>query len=359
MTELMAAILDSFPGYVALLDAEGFVFTSNCGWTDLNKGAGHDSIACAPVGDNYLVALREAISQGHEHAHCILDALNELREEPSGSRLERTCSSSDGKLLAFVAARLRRPTGGVVLTALDVTAWANSARALQHAQRDLMKAAQLAVAGELVGGITPDLRQPLTSLQMNLETADYLMRQTPANVGAVATIMTEAVTDTRRLRDSVQVLQDLVTRREPTLGNVALGSIVADVVRLVQSEAMARHVVLEHSAFGAQLEISADPNMLREAILSLLLDAIENCDTSPGAGRVAIATRASDDDHVALSVTYQRAQRPAGNEGWAVSVVRSVVDAHRAYISVEENSDLVVTVTTTWPARRDQFALTT
>ncbi|MGH7677899.1 MAG: sensor histidine kinase [Gemmatimonadaceae bacterium] len=357
-TELMSTVLDSFPGYVALLDAEGVVFGSNCGWTDLNKDAGRDSIACAPVGENYLIALREAVALGHEHAECLLDALSELREEPSRARVERRCGSSDGKLLAFVAARLRRPTGGVVLTAVDVTMWATSASALQHAQRDLMKAAQLAVAGELVGGITHDLRQPLTSLQMNLETAEYLLRQTPANVGAVATIMTEAVSDSRRLRDSVQVLQDLVSRREPSRANVVLRAAVADVVRLVQSEAMARHVVLEHSLFGEQLEISADPNMLREAVLSLLLDAIENCDTSPGAGRVSVATRVADDHHVALTVTYQRAQRVAGDEGWAVSVVRSVVDAHDAYISIEEKDDSVVTVTTTWPTGPERLALT-
>jgi signal transduction histidine kinase len=355
-TELMAVVLDSYPGYVALLDVEGNIFATNNGWTELHREYGLESIACAALGDNYVEMLQKAAESGHEHASCILDALNEIQGDSSRTRVERTCGSSDQKLLAFVAAPLHRPMGGIVVTAVDVTSWATSARALQNAQRDLMKAAQLAVAGELIGGITHDLRQPLTSLQMNLETVDFLLRQPSASPSSTSGVMADAIVDAQRVRDSIQVLQDLVTRREPHLVSVALGSVVAEVVRLLQSEALARHVVLERSVFGAELEITADPTMLHEAVLSLLLDAIENSDTNPGAARVSIATRAVDGAKVALEVSYQRRQRSSNNEGWGLSVVRSVADAHGAFISIEETADLSVVVTTTWPTERDRFA---
>src|SRR5262245_25982219 len=87
---------------------------------------------------------------------------------------------------------------------------ADGARALQRAQHDLLRAAQLAVAGELVGGIAHDLRQPLAALEMNVSVAQNLLRRDAPDVTGALAALEDAITGAELLRESLQVLQDLV-----------------------------------------------------------------------------------------------------------------------------------------------------
>src|SRR5262249_37669530 len=120
-----------------------------------------------------------------------------------------------------------------------------SVRALHQARQELMRAAQLAVAGELVGAITHDLRQPLTALQMDVGVAIHLLRQKAPAVPDALNALEDVLADELRVQESLQVLQDLVARREPRREQIALGAIAAEVARLVGTEASARHVTLD------------------------------------------------------------------------------------------------------------------
>src|SRR5262245_60831224 len=87
--------------------------------------------------------------------------------------------------------------------------------ALRHARSELRRAAQFAVAGELVASITHDLRQPLTAVEMNISAAiHFLRRRAPAIEDAVEAL-DDALRQQHRMRDALQVLQDLAVRREP------------------------------------------------------------------------------------------------------------------------------------------------
>jgi hypothetical protein len=223
-------------------------------------------------------------------------------------------------------------------------------RALEQARRDLIRTSQLAVAGELVGAITHDLRQPLTALQVNIEVATQSLHANPAQLAIALAALEDAGDDGRKLRDSVQVLHNLVAHREPIRTSVALGAIVTEVVRLVQSEADARQVRLRVVTARALPLLSADASMLREAVLSIVLDAVENAVPVDGLTRVQVDTKALDDSSVELAVTHLR--RPDSNEddAWALRVARLVAESHGATVSIESSSASETVVRTTWPA---------
>ena len=220
---------------------------------------------------------------------------------------------------------------------------------LEQSRRDLIRTSQLAVAGELVGAITHDLRQPLTALHVNLEVATQSLRQTPPQVALAIAALDDAVDDSRKLRDSVQVLQSLVSRREPIRTAVALDAIVMEVARLVQSEADARRVQLTVALARQLPPLSADASMLREAILSIVLDAIENVAPEIGAVPVRVDTKLLDDAQIELTVTHRRRPEATEDEAWALRIARSVAEAHGATVALETTATSETLVRTVWP----------
>jgi signal transduction histidine kinase len=225
----------------------------------------------------------------------------------------------------------------------------NMVSALAQARRDLVRAAQLAVAGELVGAITHDLRQPLTALQVNVEVATQALREAPPQIDVALAALGDAVDDSRKLRDSVQVLHSLAARREPTRTTVMLDAVVTEVARLVQSEADARRVQLTILLARGLPPLSADATMLREAVLSIVLDAIENAATDTIPAHVHVDTSLLDDSRVELLVTHRRREESTDDQTWALRVARSVAEAHGASVVVESAPGSEVTVRTVWP----------
>jgi C4-dicarboxylate-specific signal transduction histidine kinase len=263
-----------------------------------------------------------------------------------------TVRSLDDRQLSMSARRVRGGSA-IVVTCVDVSEWAGSVRALHQAQRELIDAAQLAVAGELVGGIAHDLRQPLAAIEMNMSVATHLLRQTPADVTSAFVALDDAMSGANVLRESVQVLQDLVAKREPAFADVNLATIVDDVIALVQAEASARGLAIERLVATAERmpSIQADASMLREATLALLLDAVENADVTVPDARVLISARPVEND-VELVVHHRAQAGPTQVSVWARSVARSVADAHGASMSIDVDTLFGTSVRTTWPAVR-------
>jgi len=226
-----------------------------------------------------------------------------------------------------------------------------STRALQRAQRDLLRTAQLAVAGELVGGIAHDLRQPLAAFEMNVSVAQNLLRRENADVGAALAALDDAILGAEQLRESVQVLQDLVAGREPRITLVDLDHAIDEVVALVRVEAAERGVALEKLTSLLTPSVHADATMLREALLSLVIDAVESCDATQLGAKVVVSARALEDGNVELVVHHQPQVNAVQGNGWARSVARSVAEAHNATLAIDSDSTLGTTVRMTWPDR--------
>jgi len=344
------ALMESFPGYVAVLDAAYTVVATNRAWIDLNVASGTRSIACAVVGDNYMTTVLSAL-ENREEATRVAALLDGARE--SGALVTPiTVRTPDDRQLSVNARRVRGGSA-IVVACVDVSEWAGSVRALHQAQRELIDAAQLAVAGELVGGIAHDLRQPLAAIEMNVSVATHLLRQTPPETTSALVALDDAIKGANVLRESVQVLQDLVAKREPAFEDVNIATIVDDVIALVQAEASARGLVIERLvAAGDRIpSIQADASMLREAVLALMLDAVENADATVPDARILISARPVE-NNVELLVHHRAQAGPAQVSVWARSVARSVADAHGASMSVDVDTLFGTTVRTTWPAVR-------
>jgi signal transduction histidine kinase len=226
------------------------------------------------------------------------------------------------------------------------------------------RAARLAIAGELVAAITHDLRQPLTAIEMNVAaalrrldpaTGDEPLGPAAARIQAAADALRDALAEQRRMRESLQVLQDLAARREPAFTSVDLGESVREVVRLVGSEASARHARLEVTIAPTIPKVAADGALVRQALLNIVLDALDaTTEGAPpgGAGPITVSVRVPTPGWVEVSVTHIGIRADA-SDGWGLALARSVADAHGASLAVSGDAARGQTVTSLWPVRHE------
>ena len=230
---------------------------------------------------------------------------------------------------------------------------------------DLARDARLVVAGELVAAITHDLRQPLTAIEMNVGAAlrrldKILLGQSPGDLiqplQAAADALRGALDEQRRMREALQVLQDLVARREPSFAPVDLAESVREVVRLVGSDGFAKRIRVDIDAPDDLPRVAADATLVRQAFLNILLDAFEATpDSTQADAPVVVAARADASGAVDVAVTHFGVHAKSGGE-WGLALARSVADVHGGSLRVSGDAEQGLTVTTRWPVVNDADA---
>jgi C4-dicarboxylate-specific signal transduction histidine kinase len=222
--------------------------------------------------------------------------------------------------------------------------------ALRHARTELERAARMALAGELVAAITHDLRQPLQAVEMNVAAALYLLRADAQAPSEAIAALVDAQEQQRRMSDALQVLQDLAVRREPFFEAVDAVSIVREVVRLVGTDALARHVPIGLEIVPPIPRVFGDAVLMHQALLNVLLDALEATSRSGQPSALVRVGIRREDSNVVITVSHVGAQleRPTVEE-WGLAVARSVVATHQGSVTTDSNAEHGISVETRWP----------
>jgi signal transduction histidine kinase len=209
---------------------------------------------------------------------------------------------------------------------------------------------RLVLSGDLVAAMTHDLRQPLTAIEMNVSAAMQLLRRPDAAIDDVLDALGGALDQEHRMRDAVQVLQDLATRREPRREACDLSAAVRDTAALVASDAQARHVTVQLDEEPSLPPVAGDGLFIRQALLNVLVAGLET--VAPEADRRNILRilvhRAGSEAEV--SVTCPGVLGISGDVAdWELSLARSVVAIHGGTMTVQPLPGGGTVVTTTWP----------
>jgi C4-dicarboxylate-specific signal transduction histidine kinase len=125
---------------------------------------------------------------------------------------------------------------------------------------------------------------------------------------------------------------------------------VHDAVMLVQGDSLARHVFIEVTVDPTVPAVSGDPVLIRQALVNVLIDALEATSLSKRKdAAITIAVRRADDAAEIQVSHFGVRAAGAGLDDWGLALARSIVAAHRATITLSGTAETGVSVVTRWP----------
>ena len=205
----------------------------------------------------------------------------------------------------------------------------------------LREAQRLSALGNLAAGVAHDVRNPLNAIKLLSSHALDNVEEGSSAAKPLSTIRKEV----DRLEDIVSGFLSLAREKElvpePNKVDVLLG----ECIHLIEKDAEDRGIAFSAELRAGDLTLNLDPKQWNRAILNLLLNAMEACESN---GRVRIFSRVSDtvctveirDNGPGLdSESLARIFEPyyttkAGGTGLGLSITRGIVEEHGGRIEI-------------------------
>lgn len=161
---------------------------------------------------------------------------------------------------------------------------------LESVRHEAARSERLAIVGELAAGIAHELRNPLTSVKLLIQTASRRSSAIQLDEKQSHIVLEEVL----RMEDSIQALLEFA--RPPALRRVRhdLRDTIRRALNLVEGRANHEKVKIVAPRAPSALMVDADPEQLHQVFLNVLLNAIESM-SDGGEVRVSATVSAPDD----------------------------------------------------------------
>ena len=151
-------------------------------------------------------------------------------------------------------------------------------------QRELLRTATLASIGELSSSIVHEMRNPLSSIKMNLQSLKREVENDPSNRELAGIADAQVRRLERMLDDLLQYGRPIEVAPEP----VSFSDLMSSVTAVVAEQARAKQVTIKAHDELLKAKLRIDPEHLCRALTNLVVNAIQ---AAPAGGTVTVRAR--------------------------------------------------------------------
>ena len=162
--------------------------------------------------------------------------------------------------------------------------------ARRQIQGQLQTAERLSAINRITKGVAHEVKNPLNAIQMHVELARMKLRKGDTEVEPQMEIIGKEI---ERLDRVVKTFLDFTRPAEVKMKEVAVDRFVQDLAELACPQANAVNVLVRLGLHAPGVTVSADPDLLKQALLNLVMNGIE---AMPKGGELGLDTRVDGDE---------------------------------------------------------------
>jgi two-component system sensor histidine kinase HydH len=145
---------------------------------------------------------------------------------------------------------------------------------LHVTRQEALRAERLAAVGQLAAGVAHELRNPLTSVKLLIQTTAQRFPSRPLDERQIMVIREEI----SRMERTIQGLLEFARPAPLHRLRHDLRDTVSRAVHLVEGRARQQHVIIREDLPGGPVWIDGDPELLHQVFVNLLLNGIDSMD---------------------------------------------------------------------------------
>lgn len=180
----------------------------------------------------------------------------------------------------------------MVVAMIDIT----NAKEMEQAA---LRQEKLAVLGKTTAGIAHEIRNPLSSIIMNLSLVENLLEEAvvtaPEEWEIVRKSLTAARTASGRIEGVIGRVVGFVKPTRPLLGCTEVNTAVGEAVELVAVLLRDSRIRLETALSGGLPPCKADPQLIGQVLLNLITNAAQAMEKRDGEKKIEVSTGREED----------------------------------------------------------------
>lgn len=256
-----------------------------------------------------------------------------------------------------------KPNASEVLTLeMKFNEMVEALRTKAKMEQKLAQTQRLSALGNLTAGIAHEIGNPLNGIKLTISHLKDIFSQHDLDEVSFNRYADTILKEVNRLDEIVRDFLTLAKERELSLRPCRVGQLLRDTAHLIEKDAQRRGVSIQTNIPAVTRDFLADPQLLKGAILNILINAMEASDET---GTIDVSM-AESDGQVKISISDQGKGIPpdlldrvfdpyfstkSSGTGLGLSLTKTIIEKHDGEIKIESQQGQGTTVTVTIPEK--------